>query len=564
MIALARGPRGTISLLVLGAAAAAAPGDGDVDVAPALATIRVEDVKASVTYLASPELEGRDSPSVGLELASRYLCERFTAAGLHPAQDSLETWKQVESATAPPEWSRPSDGEGTFLRPIHVQEVQTEKRAYRRPVVEECTLDLEVEGQSEHFEYGRDFVPVLGMEGDVRGELVFAGFGIEYEEEHYDDLGGLRLKGKIALILEGEPRHSKRFEGTDATEAASLWRKVARLEKEGVSGVVVARRPPADEEKEKKSTKEATTPEAEPARLSFRYTWAFFQGQRPDPPARDGLPMIEVSLACATKLLGEDVAALGAKMDRSVRPTKVKQEGRSVSFRTKLQEGGVRMDNVVAIVPGHDPARAAEWVIVGAHYDHIGVSPRGQIGMGADDNGSGTAAMIEIAEAMAGTQPARSVLFIAFSGEEDGLVGSARFAAEMPFEKQAVVAMVNLDMIGRGERDVATVLGIQYNPDLERVLDRARRLGKTGIKKIDSTGDQELFKRSDQYSFHLIGIPTVFFMEDLPLATNTEYHTWKDTVELLDLEKIANTAKLAFDTAWLLANDEDRPSAPRD
>jgi Zn-dependent M28 family amino/carboxypeptidase len=134
----------------------------------------------------------------------------------------------------------------------------------------------------------------------------------------------------------------------------------------------------------------------------------------------------------------------------------------------------------------------------------------------------------------------------------------------MPFDKQAVVAMVNLDMIGRGERDVAMVLGTQYNPDMERVLDRARRLEKTGIKKIDSSGDQELFKRSDQYSFHLIGIPTVFFMEDLPLATNKEYHTWKDTVDLLDLEKIANTAKLAFDTAWLLANDDDRPSAPRD
>jgi hypothetical protein len=554
--------RGALALLALGAVSATPLGDDEVDLAPALATIRAEDVKASVTFLASPALEGRDSPSVGLEIASRFVCEHFAAAGLVPAADSVAAWTKVVASGEPPEWAQPKEGEGTYLRPYQVQEV--ERRKYSAPVESDCSLDLEVDGKAEHFEYGRDYVPVLGMAGDVRGELVFAGFGIESEEEHYDDFDGLRMKGKIALILDGEPRHAKRFEGPETTEAASLWRKVVHLEKAGAAGVVVARRPPPEAEKEKKPAKEAPSEATEPSRLSFRYTWAFFQGQRPDPPAKEGLPMVEVSLSCASKLLGEDVGALGSKIDRSAHPTKAKHDGRTVSIRTRLEDSGVRVDNVVGVLPGHDPARAAEWVIVGAHYDHIGVSPRGLIGFGADDNGSGTAALLEIVEAMATTQPARSVLFVAFSGEEDGLVGSARFAAEMPFAKQAVVAMVNLDMIGRGERDVAMVLGTEYNPDLERVLDRARRLEKTGIKKIDTNGDQELFKRSDQYSFHQIGIPTVFFMEDLPLATNTEYHTWKDTVELLDLEKIANTAKLAFDTAWLLANDDDRPSAPRD
>jgi Zn-dependent M28 family amino/carboxypeptidase len=334
---------------------------------------------------------------------------------------------------------------------------------------------------------------------------------------------------------------------------------VARLAEEDVAGILVARRPPPKKPGAKESAR-AT----EPLPLGFRYTWAFFVGQRPDPPARDTVPMIEVSSACATALLGEDVEELAQKIDRAARPVKHKVEGRTVSFRTRLEDKSVRMDNVVGVVPGTDPLLASQWVIVGAHYDHIGVGPRGLVGYGADDNGSGTAALIEILEAMAAAPPRRSVLFAAFAAEEDGLIGSQKLAKELPFAKEAVVAMLNLDMIGRGEDDVAMVLGIQYNPDLERVLDRAKKLEKTGIKTIEHNSDGELFQRSDQYSFHQIGVPTVFFMEDLPLATNTQYHTWKDVVDLVDTEKIANTAKLAFNTAWILATDDERPSAPRE
>ncbi len=549
---------GALAFVLLGAG-------GEPDLAPATATIRADEVRAHVAYLASESLEGRDSPSLGLELASRYLCERFAAAGLAPASDAAEAWSRHASGEAPPDWSRPpsaatqetSASAATYLRPFTVEQV--DRRAYRAPVPEDCSLELLVDGVTTTFEYGRDFVPVLGMEGDVRGELAFAGFGIDCEEEHYDDFDGMRLKGKLALILEGEPRHSKRFEGEEVTDAASMWRKVARLAEEGVAGIVVARRPPP-----KKPGGKDSAAATEPAPLAFRYTWAFFMGQRPDAPAKDAVPMIEVSAACAKALLGEDVEALAQKIDRAARPVKHKSEGRTVSFRTRLEDRAVRMDNVVGVVPGTDPLLASQWVIVGAHYDHIGVGPRGLVGYGADDNGSGTAALIEIVEAMAAAPARRSVLFAAFAAEEDGLVGSQRLAQELPFSKEAVVAMVNLDMIGRGEDDVAMVLGIQYNPDLERVLDRAKKLGKTGIKTIEQNGDRELFQRSDQYSFHQIGIPTVFFMEDLPLAVNTEYHTWKDVVDLVDMDKVANTSKLAFHTAWILATDDGRPSAPRE
>jgi Zn-dependent M28 family amino/carboxypeptidase len=121
-----------------------------------------------------------------------------------------------------------------------------------------------------------------------------------------------------------------------------------------------------------------------------------------------------------------------------------------------------------------------------------------------------------------------------------------------------------MDMIGRGKTNVVGLLGAQHNPDLERVVEQARKLGPTGIRKLEISKDAGLFQRSDHYSFHQVGIPSLFFMEDLPLASNREYHTWKDTVDLLDMRKIANTARLVLGTAWLLANDEKRPDAPRD
>ena len=266
----------------------------------------------------------------------------------------------------------------------------------------------------------------------------------------------------------------------------------------------------------------------------------------------------------ASRLLGEDVAKLAEAIDRAARPKSLEAEGRAVRMRSTTRAGSATLHNIVGVVPGTDPVLADEWVIVGAHYDHIGVGVRGRIGTGADDNGSGTSALLEIAQALA-VQPARrSVLVCGFTAEEDGLVGSKRLATALPFPERNAVAMVNLDMIGRGKKEVAMVLGLRQNPGLEDVLKRARKLGKTGIKKVQPNHDAGLFQRSDHYSFHEVGIPSLFFMEDLSLDSNQEYHTWRDTLEMVDVKKVTNTARIAFLTTWILANDDERPSPPRD
>ena len=153
-------------------------------------------------------------------------------------------------------------------------------------------------------------------------------------------------------------------------------------------------------------------------------------------------------------------------------------------MQSKSEFGSVRCDNILGVLKGTDEALASEYVLIGAHYDHIGVSPGGIIGAGADDNASGCSALLQVAEAFAAAPPRRSVIICFFGSEEDGLHGSKAVAQDLPVPKDALVAMVNLDMVGRGDAKEVAVLGIKQNPDLEDTLNRAKRLSKTGVSKV--------------------------------------------------------------------------------
>jgi len=484
-------------------------------------TIAVEDIERHVAALAGPGLEGRDSPSAGLERAARYIEAQFEEAGLEPAGDDGYRFHFALKLPA--------------------------------PVPEACALSLEVEGRERPFELGADFVPVSYCGGAAAGELVFCGFGIRARKERYDELDGRGLEGAIALVVEGEPRHPVRFAGEELTEHATLWEKLAHLADEDVAGVLVVRRP---------------EPGAEQGALAFRHTWASWSVESMTPvPAglpRRRPPTLEITAACASELLGADVLELARGLDASARARKPLRSGRRVRLSAETRERELEVDNVVGLLPGRDPALAAEAVVIGAHYDHVGVDDRGRVGHGADDNASGTAALIELAQALARARPARSVLLAAFAAEEDGLIGSAELCRRPPLEPAAMVAMLNMDMIGRGRTDEVAVIGVKHNPDLGQLLRRAGRLQPTGVERTVTGKGQELWARSDHYSFHRIGVPTLFFFEGLPIESNPDYHTWRDTPERLDLEKVARTTRLVFNTAWLLANDEARPAPPRD
>ena len=533
--------------LILGLARAAAAQDR----AAGEKTMTAADLAVHLTRIASSELEGRDTPSMGLTRAQDYVAETWFTAGV----------------ALPPDLPAP----GTELSPEERREktLAAYRRSYGIPLPEPdpegCSLALEVSGAEPlQFVLGKEFVPLPHAVGEARGELEFVGYGIESESEKFDEIPAKGLKGKIVLLIEGEPHHKQRFDGPELTVDANLWFKLANLRKAGAEGALVVRRPPPPLNPKAAPKPGAAQP---PPALGFRHGFARWNDNRANREGRDPerlelLPCLEISMEVADKLLGEDVEALAKKIDASVRPLRREIKGRSVALRGKVRRGDVDAANLVGWIAGSDPKLAAEVVIIGAHLDHVGVDERGRIGAGADDNGSGSAALLEIVQALCAARPKRSVLVCSFSGEERGLLGSKALAGRLPIEASTVVAMVNLDMLGFGDPDNCAVLGIVQNPQFEKLIARAQKASRTGIRDVTLRQGEELFTRSDHHSFHVLGIPTLFFFEGVPIEKNVDYHTWRDTLDKLDQVKVLNIAKLAYTCTWLLTDDDSRPPAP--
>jgi len=506
---------------------------------PGFESITEKDLETHLWRIAAPRNEGRDSPSAGMELAALYIEEVLEEAGVQPGWDR----GYRHTFTAKPR--------GGFSLP------------------DEASCELSVSGGDGGIEgvYGRDFVPFPGCNGRASGEVVFLGFGIT--AKGYDDLGKRRYKGKIALILSGEPRHKRKLEGPTVTPFADAYAKVSELEDRGCVGVLIVRRTPERQEGVE------SPEEGEKRPLVFRHTWGSWQGPvmanwtRPRP--RSKIPVLEISEGFASSLLDQDVVALAAKIDKAGKSKRIELEGKTVSMSSSSRrgEGVLSVDNVFGVLPGTDETLRDEYVILGAHYDHVGIDHWDRIGYGADDNGSGTAANLELVQALAKNPPRRSIVFCFFGAEEDGLIGSDSFAEELPFldaeerSPRKVVAMLNMDMIGRGSDKECVVLGTRENPALGRLLKQANKLGKTGVKKVTTGKAAELWERSDHYSFHKREIPVLFFFERATISDNADYHTFRDTIEELSLRKMANSTRLVYATAWLLATDDHRPPAPR-
>lgn len=517
--------RAPLCLALLGLQASPVPGQ---DFEAGFASITEKELLVHVTELASPQLEGRDSPSDGLHRAGEYIIGRLKAAGVEPGMP-----------------------DGSYRHGYTLERLA--------PVPEKCALVLEEEGAAEQvFVLEQDFVPFPSCAGEGEGRLTFFGFGITDSGERYDDLKGKNCEGEVVMILEGEPRHKKLFEGPEVTKAADAYAKLKALEKVGARGVLLVRRPPAEQPKGLDGKVVA------PTEIGFRHTWARwnYSGLQASTQVNANIPMLEISEAAATRLLGQDVSALAGRIDGSGKPIKLERKGVRVRLAAGMAEKRVPIDNIVGLVRGSDPSLASEYLVVGAHYDHIGVDAWGRIGCGADDNGSGSAGLIELAEAMALAKPKRSILFTWFSAEEDNLEGSKAFCESPPVAMSSIAAMLNVDMIGRLAEDEVCVIGAHVNRGFEDVLKDAKKLKPTQIKKVITDKGMEFWTRSDQFKFHEKGVPAMFFFEGPIETDNPDYHVFTDTVDKLSTTKMARITRFMFNTAWLIANEPERPPAP--
>ncbi|HEX9108964.1 MAG TPA: M20/M25/M40 family metallo-hydrolase, partial [Longimicrobiales bacterium] len=257
-------------------------------------------------------------------------------------------------------------------------------------------------------------------------------------------------------------------------------------------------------------------------------------------------------LALAAEYIGGEFRAAGA------------QPGGNSGFFQPIPCGPVSSlsaTNVVALLPGSDSRRKGEWVVVSAHFDHMGVGlpdARGDsIYNGADDNASGTAALIEVARAFASSTqaPPRSLAFVAVSGEEQGLIGSQYFVEHVPAGIGRMVANVNLDMLGRNAPDLLYLVGdsITTLGDVARAQVAAHAELRFHAYSVNGGGT---YAASDQFSFALAGVPAIF----LHTGGHPQLHTPADEVRLLDTDKITRAARLAFYLTWAVASAEGKPA----
>lgn len=286
-----------------------------------------------------------------------------------------------------------------------------------------------------------------------------------------------------------------------------------------------------------------------------------------DEPLKEDVPFIVVRNTALAPALKKPFLYLVGKGKQ--KPLKKAEAAGEISVSINADETKLTSSNVLAFIPGTDPKLAKEIVVVTAHYDHIGID-NGIVYNGADDDGTGTVGLIELAQAFmeakkAGKGPKRSVLIMPVSGEEKGLLGSAYYASHPIFPLTETIADLNIDMIGRNdiahetESDYIYVIGSNMlSDDLHNTNELANNTFtnlKLDYRFNNKTDPNQFYYRSDHYNFAKNGIPSVFFFS----GVHADYHQPTDDIEKINFDKVMKVSRLVFATTWMLADAVDRP-----
>lgn len=510
-------------------------------------TIAADDLRAHIRFLASDELQGRGAGHTGNQVAELYLASVF---------ERLQLARATRVA---------------FLQPVQL--------VFSR-LGAQNTLNLteHVNGAAVETPYspGTDFYPhPASASRVVTAGLVFAGYGITAPEYQYDDYASIEATGRIVVAFDGEPdAQDDRFQGQARTSHASTESKVENARKHGAVGLVLIRKRLRD--------LGAVWPDSPSVRARNL--------QLEDEVQQQPLVVGVVSFEAAGTILGTDASKLKNTVDRAIEsagartvnsPAAFSIGGRQARLSIDLSREPVVVHNVIAMMEGADQALKQQVVVVGAHMDHDGVDADGRIYNGADDNASGTAGVLEIAEAFAqaarsGSRPARTVVFALWNGEEKGDLGS-EFYVRHPAPEGKLVANVNMDMIGRNEDvpdpkdhrfvgltkttaaengNTLHLLGYSFSPDLAALVREENAAVGLSIKEDLDVNPQNLIQRSDQWSFLQQRVPAIF----LTTGLHPDYHTPQDDIGRLNFEKLEKIARLAYRVTWRLASDPDVPS----
>ena len=462
-----------------------------------------------VTYLSRDEMKGRGNGSPELVQAGDYIASQFKAAGLQPMGDNGTYFQSLEITT------------GTEFGPNN---------------------QLTVNGRA--LKLNDDYVPIaFSNSARVTGPVVFAGYGITAPELKYDDYQGIDARNKIVVVLRHEPQeldeHSV-FDGKNFTSHATFDHKAANAKLHGALGIIFI----TDPNNHRPDQEEVGT------------------ATRGAPPENIGIPSVHAKREPFIAMFnssGKDLAAIQKQIDADLKPESFDLPAVMVAISTDIVRVRKPVRNVIGALPGSDPALKNEWVVVGAHYDHLGLGDShslapsliGQIHHGADDNASGTSGVIELAGVVSRDKPAfkRSVLFMTFAGEELGLLGSNYFVNHPTIPLDNVMGMINLDMIGRVTNDRLFIEGVGTSPKFKPWVDEFNK--SVGLK-VDYSNSG--FGGSDHMSFNIKRIPVIFFFSGL----HSDYHKPSDTYDKINAPGAIKVLTLVYMTLQKMATDPQR------
>ncbi len=482
-------------------------------------TITSEDLKAHLEFIASDELEGRETAQRGQKLAALYLSTQFRLMGLSPGNgDSY--YQEYELTRA------------------KINEVK-------------MIFDGKTE---EKFGKGFVFMDKMAFAKDLKADLVFAGFGIE--SDGYNNLEGLDLKGKAAVILAGEPMQDGKsiIKGSGEDSPTFDFRtKRGLLQDAGASAVLMVI---PDDDFKRFAGSPWMRHNMESPSLSLTHL------------QKDNIPLAFIPVSMADQMMKK--SKKGAEewqevLNKDAKVPSVNFGKYGMEIKSDAEVEVVKAENVLGFIEGTD--KKDEVVVLTAHYDHLGVRDD-KVFNGADDDGTGTVALLEIAEAFMkavedGKRPRRSILIMPVSGEEKGLLGSRYYTDHPVYDLSNTVCNLNVDMIGRIDKNhddgnyIYIIGSDMLSTDLHKANERANKevVGVNLDYRYNTEDDPNRFYyRSDHYNFAKNNIPCIFYFS----GVHEDYHKSTDTVEKIDYQKSTKITRLIFATAWEVANMDKR------
>lgn len=488
-----------------------------------------ERIDRDIKWLASDELEGREPGSAGIESAADFIIKEFQTFGL-------------KSGTP----------DGTFRQPFEIGmgvDVSADETGLEFEFTDGTSLSLAIR---------EDFRPMmLGGAGKAEDTgLVFVGYGISDENNNYDEYKDIDVTGKVVVLIRMEPQQEDAnsvFDGTDNSANASISRKLELAKSHGATAVIMVN--DAVRAKDDASDEIAEMRQFGPSGGEIRGEIPFFHMKRS--ALEKLLSQSPIVIASGDKL--STLSEIEAQIDSTLETLSQAIEGWKVTARVRFSTKTVTTSNIVGMVEGEGP-NANETIVIGGHYDHLGYGGygsnapgRNEIHNGADDNATGTAGIIELARRFSQStkKPSRRLVFIAFSGEERGLLGSAHYVDNPLFPLENTVAMINYDMIGRLRDDKLTIFGTGTSKMFDDAVAKANETEKPLV--LDKQPSP--FAGSDHMAFVRHQIPVMFLHTGL---TNI-YHTPEDDYDTLNIPGAIQVIDYTERLVRVIAESETKP-----